>query len=391
MHIIELKDVSKIYRVYKKPSDRLKEILFRKRFSHEKIALKNINLKVRKGEALGVLGENGAGKSTLLSIISGVQEPSFGEVKVLGKVSAILELGAGFHSEFTGIENAYMYASLNGLSKKDIDKKLDFIKDFSELGDHIYQPIKTYSTGMVVRLAFSVMIALEPDIFIIDEALSVGDIHFQKKSFDKIREFKERGGTLIFTTHSTYQITNICDRAIWLKDGSIQMEGDPFYVVKEYEDYMREKDKGNTNIQIQRANITHAYIEDFKLSHQEIRPGDTLKALVRIKSSKREKVVLAIIFRRNDNIMLSVYSTKHEGVEIVVNDSLDVVFSFEDFPLLYGRYFADAYLLDESASVIYDVKSLPFDVPKGSVLELGIFRIKGKLELNPVRYSFSKL
>ncbi|SNZ13416.1 polysaccharide ABC transporter ATP-binding protein [Hydrogenobacter hydrogenophilus] len=391
MHIIELKDVSKIYRVYKKPSDRLKEILFRKRFSHEKIALKNINLKVRKGEALGVLGENGAGKSTLLSIMSGVQEPSSGEVRVSGRVSAILELGAGFHPEFTGIENAYMYASLNGLSKKDIDQRIDFIRDFSELGDHIYQPIKTYSTGMVVRLAFSVMIALEPDIFIIDEALSVGDIHFQKKSFDKIREFKERGGTLIFTTHSTYQITNICDRAIWLKDGSIQMEGDPFYVVKEYEDYMREKDKGNTNIQIQRANITHAYIEDFKLSHQEIRPGYTLKALVRIKSSKREKVVLAIIFRRNDNIMLSVYSTKHEGVEIVVNDSLDVVFSFEDFPLLYGRYFADAYLLDESASVIYDVKSLPFDVPKGSVLELGIFRIKGKLELNPVRYSFSKL
>ncbi|MGB9873693.1 MAG: polysaccharide ABC transporter ATP-binding protein, partial [Hydrogenobacter sp.] len=322
----------------------------------------------------------------------GVQEPSSGEVRVSGRVSAILELGAGFHPEFTGIENAYMYASLNGLSKKDIDQRIDFIRDFSELGDHLYQPIKTYSTGMVVRLAFSVMIALEPDIFIIDEALSVGDIHFQKKSFDKIREFKERGGTLIFTTHSTYQITNICDRAIWLKDGSIQMEGDPFSVVKEYEDYMREKDKvDQKELEAQRANITHAYIEDFRLSHREIRPGDTLRTWIRISSKKREKVVLAVLFRRNDNILLSVYSTKHEGVEVVVDGTLDVVFSFEEFPLLYGRYFADAYLLDETATVVYDVKSLPFDVPKESVADIGIFRIKGSIELNPLRYSFSKL
>ncbi|ADO45232.1 ABC transporter related protein [Hydrogenobacter thermophilus TK-6] len=392
MDIIELKGVSKVYRVYKKPADRLKEILLRRSFSYEKVALKDINLKVRKGEALGIVGENGAGKSTLLSIISGVLEPTSGEVKVLGRVAAILELGAGFHPEFTGIENAYMYASLNGLSKGEIDKRLDFIAEFSELGDLLHQPIKTYSTGMVVRLAFSVMIALNPQVFIIDEALSVGDIHFQKKSFDKIKEFKESGGTLIFTTHSTYQITNVCDRAIWIKDGRIQMEGDPFSVVKEYEDYMREKDKiEQEHLQVQRANITHAYIEDFRLSHQEIRPGETLKAWIRIRSKRREKVVLAILFRRNDNELISVYSTKHEGVEIVVNESVNAVFSFPEFPLLHGKYFADAYLLDEAGAVIYDVKSLPFDVPKESVVDLGIFRIKASLELNPIGYSFSKL
>ncbi len=392
MHIIELKGVSKVYKVYRKPADRLFEILLRKNLSYEKVALKDINLKVRKGEALGIVGENGAGKSTLLSIISGIQQPTLGEVKVFGRVCAILELGAGFHPEFTGVENAYMYASLNGLSKSEIDRRLDFIREFSELGDFLYQPIKTYSTGMVVRLAFSVMIALNPEVFVIDEALSVGDIHFQKKSFDKIREFKERGGTLIFTTHSTYQITNVCDRAVWLKDGKIQMEGDPFSVVKEYEDYMREKDKmDQEQMEIRRANLTHAYIEDFKISHQEVKPGETFRAWLRVRSNKKEKVVLALLFRRNDNILLSVYSTKHEGIDVIVEDSTDVVFSFEDFPLLHGRYFADAYLLDETATVIYDVKSLPFDVPKESVTDLGIFKIKGSIELNPFSYSFSKL
>lgn len=380
MHIVELKDVSKVYRIYRKPADRLKELFFRRSFSYEKVALKDVSVKVRKGEALGVIGENGAGKSTLLSIISGVQSPTSGHVRVDGRVCAILELGAGFHPEFTGIENTYMYASLMGLSKGEIDKRLNFIVDFSELGNFFHQPIKTYSTGMIVRLAFSVMIALEPEIFIIDEALSVGDIHFQKKSFDKVREFRDRGGTLIFTTHSMYQITNVCDRAIWLKDGKVQMEGDPFSVVKEYEDYMREKDKvSEEQASVQRANVAHAYIEDFQLSHREIKPGDTLKAWIRVRSSKKERVVVAVLFRRNDNIRISVYSTEHEMREVNVDGKRDLLFSFEDFPLLYGMYFVDAYLLDETASVIYDIKSLPLSVPKGNKLELGIFRIKGNI------------
>ncbi|MFN3813120.1 MAG: polysaccharide ABC transporter ATP-binding protein [Aquificaceae bacterium] len=380
MHIVELKDVSKVYRIYKKPVDRLKELLLRRSFSYEKVALKDVNVRVRKGESLGVVGENGAGKSTLLSIISGVQSPTSGYIKVDGRVCAILELGAGFHPEFTGIENTYMYASLMGLSKDEIDKKLSFIIDFSELGNFFYQPIKTYSTGMIVRLAFSVMIAIEPEVFIIDEALSVGDIHFQKRSFDKIREFRDKGGTLIFTTHSMYQITNVCDKAIWLKDGKVQMEGDPFSVVKEYEDYMREKDKvSEEQVSVQRADVAHAYIEDFQLSHREIKPGDTLKAWIRVRSNKKERVVVAVLFRRNDNMLISVYSTEHEMREVNVDGERDILFSFEDFPLLHGMYFVNACLLDETASVVYDIKSLPLNVPKGDRSELGIFRIKGNI------------
>lgn len=179
--VIKLENVTKIYRIYKHPLDRLKEIIFRSDYAFEKVALKDISFEIYKGEAVGIIGENGAGKSTLLSIIAGTLSPTFGKVNVDGKVGSILELGAGFHPELSGIENVYIYGSMFGLSKKYIDSIIEEIRDFSELGDYINQPIKTYSSGMVVRLAFSTIVNLNPDIFIIDEALSVGDVHFQKK------------------------------------------------------------------------------------------------------------------------------------------------------------------------------------------------------------------
>lgn len=226
---IKVTNVSKIYKLYNTPMSRLKDALgFHGKSNYrEHAALHDITLEIKRGETVGIIGTNGSGKSTLLKIITGVINQSAGDVEVNGRISALLELGAGFNNEYTGIENVYLQGTMMGFSKEEIDQKMDDILEFADIGEFVNQPVKTYSSGMFVRLAFAVAINIEPEILIVDEALSVGDVFFQSKCYRKFEEFKELGKTILFVSHDLSSITKYCDRAILLNKGVKVMEGTP--------------------------------------------------------------------------------------------------------------------------------------------------------------------
>ena len=225
---ITVKDLKKVYKLYDKPSDRFKEAfgLTRKK-AKEHYALNGVSLEIFQGETVGIIGTNGSGKSTILKIITGVLSPTSGEVNVSGRISALLELGAGFNMEYNGIENVYLNGTMMGFSQKEIDAKLPEILKFADIGDYVYQPVKTYSSGMFVRLAFAVAINIEPEILIVDEALSVGDVVFQAKCYHKFEEFKNMGKTIVFVSHDLSSISKYCDRVYLLNQGNLLGEGSP--------------------------------------------------------------------------------------------------------------------------------------------------------------------
>lgn len=233
---IEVKDLCKVYKLYNKPSDRLKESLGLSRKTHykEHYALNHVDMEVKQGESVGIIGTNGSGKSTILKIITGVLSKTSGEVNVNGRISALLELGAGFNMEYTGIENIYLNGTMIGFTEEEIDAKLDSILEFADIGDFVYQPVKTYSSGMFVRLAFAVAINIEPEILIVDEALSVGDVFFQTKCFHKFEEFKAMGKTILFVSHDLSSIAKYCDRVILLNKGVKLSEGSPKDMINMY-------------------------------------------------------------------------------------------------------------------------------------------------------------
>lgn len=224
---ISVNDVSKMYKLYDTPMDRLKESLglSRKKKYKEHYALNHVSFQVHKGETVGIIGTNGSGKSTILKIITGVLSPTGGEVSVNGRISALLELGAGFNGEYSGLENVYLNGSMIGFSREEIDAKLQSILDFADIGEFIHQPVKTYSSGMFVRLAFAVAINIDPEILIVDEALSVGDVFFQAKCYRKFEEFKEMGKTILFVSHDLSSIGKYCDRVVLLNKGEKLAEG----------------------------------------------------------------------------------------------------------------------------------------------------------------------
>ena len=248
---IEVKDVVKIYKLYNKPRDRVKEAFGFGKKQQTKLhyALNGVSLKIAKGETVGIIGTNGSGKSTILKIITGVLNPTSGEVHVDGRISALLELGAGFNMEYNGIENVYLNGTMMGFSEKEIEEKLPSILEFADIGDYVYQPVKTYSSGMFVRLAFAVAINIEPEILIVDEALSVGDVFFQAKCYRKFEEFKEQGKTIVFVSHDLSSISKYCDRVFLLNQGNLLGEGKPKemidafkrVLVGQYEDAGEEK------------------------------------------------------------------------------------------------------------------------------------------------------
>lgn len=233
---ISAEQITKVYKLYDKPSDRLKEALGLKRgkLHKEHYALKGVDLSIYKGETVGIIGTNGSGKSTILKIITGVLNPTGGNLQVNGRISALLELGAGFNMEYNGIENIYLNGTMMGFSEKEIDAKLQNILDFADIGDFVYQPCKTYSSGMFVRLAFAVAINIEPEILIVDEALSVGDVFFQAKCYHKFEEFKQMGKTILFVSHDLSSIAKYCDRVVLLNKGTKLGEGSPKEMIDAY-------------------------------------------------------------------------------------------------------------------------------------------------------------
>lgn len=235
-NVVSVKKLTKIYQLYNKPIDRLKEAInpFRKNYHRDFYALNDISFDVEKGESFGIIGVNGSGKSTLLKILTGVLNKTSGEVNVNGKIAALLELGAGFNMDYTGIENIYMNGTMMGFSKKEMDDKLNKIIEFADIGDFIYQPVKQYSSGMFVRLAFALSIAVEPEILIVDEALSVGDVFFQTKCYKRMDELKEKGTTIIMVTHDLGAVIKYCDRTMVLNSGKQIAIGTPHEMVDLY-------------------------------------------------------------------------------------------------------------------------------------------------------------
>ncbi len=233
---IAVQNICKIYKLYDKPMDRLKEALgLTRNVKHrEHFALNNVNFQVKQGECVGIIGTNGSGKSTILKIITGVLNPTSGAVTVNGRISALLELGAGFNQEYSGMENIYLNGTMNGFSNAEIDAKLQDILDFADIGDYVHQPVKTYSSGMFVRLAFSVAINIEPEILIVDEALSVGDVFFQAKCYHKFEEFKKMGKTIMIVSHDLSSIAKYCDRVILLNQGVKLGEGSPKEMIDDF-------------------------------------------------------------------------------------------------------------------------------------------------------------
>jgi len=279
---IKVQNLSKIYKLYQEPMDRLKEALnpFKKSYHVDFHAVKNVDLEVKRGETVGIIGRNGSGKSTLLKIITGVLTPSSGRVTVRGRISAILELGAGFNPEMSGLENIYLSNSINGMSKKDTDKKIDEIIEFAELGEFIYQPLKTYSSGMKARLAFAVAINIDPDILIVDEALAVGDAAFQRKCFARMEQIREAGATILFVSHSEASIVSLCNRAVWLSNGEKIIEGEPKLVTGLY------MKNANKKV-IDKKEIEKEFVELKEKTDEKKNSTDTVKEIKGVESSSK--------------------------------------------------------------------------------------------------------
>lgn len=260
---IEINNVTKEYKVFSSPKQRLLHSLTR--FNRFKpsifVATDDIDIKIPKGEILGIIGRNGAGKSTLLKLITGVSFPTRGEIKVNGRISSLLELGAGFNPELTGMENIFFQGNLLGMSHQDIKSRVDDILEFADIGDFINQPVKNYSSGMFARLAFATAINVDPDILIVDEVLAVGDIAFQFKCIEKMKEFAQKGVTIIFVTHSMMSLYRFCQRAIWIDKGRVIMDGTVEDVVPRYEDSLRVVDKKEKKEEEEKEKQTNEYVK----------------------------------------------------------------------------------------------------------------------------------
>lgn len=284
--VIEIKDLVKKYKMYNRKQDRLIEAIFPRVNKHREFtAMNNLSLTLRKGEILGILGKNGAGKSTLLKMITGVVMPTSGTLKVNGKISSLLELGTAFNSELTGEENIYQHGQVMGLTNEEIEATKQDIIDFADIGDHLYQPVKTYSSGMFARLAFACAINVDPDILIVDEVLSVGDMAFQLKCFKKFQQFKDKGKTIIFVSHSINDIIKNCNRAIILKEGNKIFDGDVKIAVEKYKKIMvgldenlNTDEKKETKINVVKKekvnNDNKIWKTHFSLNENEITYGD---------------------------------------------------------------------------------------------------------------------
>ena len=300
MDAIKVENVTKVYPLYDKPIDRLKETLspFNKCYHNDFYALENIDFSIKKGETVGIVGTNGSGKSTILKIITGVLNPTKGNVIVNGKISALLELGAGFNMEYTGMENLYMNGTMMGYSREEMEQKIPEILDFADIGDFVYQPVKTYSSGMFVRLAFALAINVKPDILIVDEALSVGDAFFQAKCFTKLEEIRNLGTTILFVSHDIVSVKKLCKRAIWIEQGVLRADGDANDVCEEYlsmqiEENNRRKQKAVDSIKLN--NTSEATEEDEEVLFRKI----DYKKIKNISQTGKAKILSFYI--RNDN------------------------------------------------------------------------------------------
>ncbi|MEQ8767706.1 MAG: ABC transporter ATP-binding protein [Planctomycetota bacterium] len=360
--VIEVRGLSKKYKLFGRNSDRIKEALSfgRRQYHTPKWALKDIHLDVQRGSALGIIGANGSGKSTFMKILTGTTEPSSGSYTIHGHVGSLLELGAGFHPDFTGIENIFMNATILGFKRREIKELLPRIIDFAELGDYIDQPVRTYSSGMVMRLGFSVAMAIEPEVLIVDEVFAVGDMHFQKKCVDKIFEFKKQNKTILFCSHSMFDVRQICDRVMWLKHGHLEAIGDPLDVTADYANYIRsmsQSDKHLLGEEIQDIAIDDRpvlqKIEVRRPGQTEdvrtIQHGEDIEFWLHFKNPHpgRYHVNAVVAIMRNDNIIT--FGTTSEYADLTLDQEAGIaVLSLPNFQQLNGEFVVTGHLFDEN-------------------------------------------
>jgi len=363
---IKVKNITKKYHIYEKPLDRLKQILFRgkRNFYREFTALDNVSFEVSKGETVGIIGRNGSGKSTLLQIITQTLSPTSGSLEVNGRISALLELGSGFNPEFTGRENVLLNGAIMGFDEKEMTSRMEEIERFADIGDFIDQPVKLYSSGMFVRLAFACAINVDPDILIVDEALAVGDMQYQLKCIEKMKDFKKQGKTILFVSHDTYSIRNFCDHAIWLMDGKIYLRGNVNHVTSEYEDYMKtvsdvpkiDQTENQLNILsidgVQFRNNAGEYTNEFQFGediHIEVhytlyQPYEGIVGGVHI--FDREHRSVCALNTKMDKYRLPSKAGKYK-----------LVISYSNVNLLSGSYFIDVGFFEASGVVRLDYRA----------------------------------
>jgi ABC-2 type transport system ATP-binding protein len=408
---IEVHNITKNFKVYLDKGRTLKEIaLFSKRRKYEKReVLKGISFEVKKGEAIGLIGHNGCGKSTTLKLLTKIMYPDSGTIEMNGRVSSLIELGAGFHPDMSGRQNIYTNASIFGLNNKEINERLDNIIEFSELEEFIDNPVRTYSSGMYMRLAFSVAINVDADILLIDEILAVGDANFQAKCFSKLREIKANGTTIVIVSHSLGQIEQICEKSIWIHDGKIKEEGIPREVHSNYLDYMTNKAEENSQRNCEQENKDskekHGTVKDNKkkefgnkrteivsykildlLTEKEkkvFKTGDSFELIIKYKRNdeKLTSSLLGFNILRDDN--LCCYGTslgidKKRPIKLMPTGEIRIV--FHNIMLLEGTYTMDISLDDGIAeNYHYIYKALELQI-KNMSGELGIYKVEHEWE-----------
>jgi lipopolysaccharide transport system ATP-binding protein len=360
--------VHKWYRVYASPTERIKRVLGRPSRHLDFQALDDVSFEVTPGTAVGIIGENGAGKTTLLKLIAGTTRPTAGTVSVRGIVAAILELGAAFHPEFSGRDNAILYGALMGLDRVAMDGRLQKIFDFAELGDFINHPIKSYSTGMTMRLAFAVATHVDPDVLVVDEALAVGDGYFQKKCVDRIRAIRDRGTTILFCSHSMYYVSLFCNRVLWLRDGRIEADGSAREVVTAYEEFLVNREKRRLDAEGDgeaAPDLPHGQtamirgIRVFDEGGEEVdryRPGMSLVVEVEWETvDPKADLHLGVAIERGDGMRVFGVATFLEEMPTVSGVGVRRArVRVDELPIAKGTYSVTAYLFDASGLHIWD-------------------------------------
>jgi ABC-type polysaccharide/polyol phosphate transport system ATPase subunit len=387
---IRASELTKHYNLYRRPVDRLIEAVTRRPRHTVFPALEDVSFEIESGQTIGIIGRNGAGKSTLLKLLCGVTEASSGSLETNGSIASILELGTGFHPEFTGRDNASLNAAILGLSAAQIRRALPAIFEFSELGAFLDRPVKTYSSGMYMRLAFSVAVNVDPDILIIDEALAVGDGNFQKKCVDKIRQFQEQSKTILFCSHALYYISSICQKTLWLDHGSLMRYGSSVDVVHEYESFLLQQErhdaathdavKGSELSPVRFSEVT--VCDRFGAPRRQFSRGDDLLVRVRVTADDpRQPIHLLVgIHRAADDLQCFAVSTHADGLlPLEGRSDYEVTVRLEAVPLLRGEYTVIAFVGDEHAMHVFDRRDVPsaFSMT-GDKYEIGILSVDHK-------------
>ncbi len=376
--VLRVRDLGKEYRLYASPRQRLKSLLLGRSDYRSHWAIQGVSFDLDRGQCIGVIGDNGAGKSSLLKLLAGTLSPTVGSVERVGRVTAILELGAGFHPDFTGRDNLYFAGNLIGIDREQMQALEPSIVEFSELGDAMDRPVKTYSSGMSVRLAFALVTAVQPDVLIIDEALAVGDQHFQKKCIDRIMAFRANGCTILFCSHSPYHIRHLCDRALWLHQGRVRQFGDTEAVLGAYLVHTRLLDDGQDDAPESSAldapdapvnapppppaDPTQAHIVSVDLDNlidgedlPRLNSKDLVARIV-VRGRGDERPNIGFMIEQSKGVGITSLATHEEGaVPVSLGDGLwRSVLTFPNLPLHSGDYVISAYVFDESGLIVYD-------------------------------------